>query len=265
MLRLMAPEAFWVNPLNAKITDNKAVQQTLARQVGLSTPDTLYSNDPGEIRDFIRAHDGRIIYKPFRGASWRQGDTHWVPYSSILTEERLVEDHLLRLTPGIYQALVPKQYELRVTVMGRSLFTARILSQQTESGQVDWRKANHEITLEPWELSPGLADLCFRFMDALGLVFGCFDFIVTPKGEHVFLELNPAGQFLFVERLTGLPLLDAFCDFLIHAQEDFDYRTPDPGVRLSDVNAFVEQRLAESQDAHVVLPEEVLIEAGSPG
>jgi glutathione synthase/RimK-type ligase-like ATP-grasp enzyme len=263
LYRLIAPGAFWVNPLNAQATDNKAIQQAFARQVGFRTPDTLYSNDPEAIRSFIRAHNGRIIYKPFRGVAWQQDDTYWIPYSSVLTEERLVEDLLLRLTPGIYQALVPKHYELRITVMGHSLFTARILSQLTECGRIDWRKAGDEVSMEPGDIPPHLADLCLKLMNSLGLVFGCFDFIVTPEGEHVFLELNPAGQFLFVERLTGLPLLDAFCDFLIDSRADFAYRPRGARARLADVEPVVEQRLRESLAVHVVLAEEALPEPES--
>lgn len=32
-------------------------------------------------------------------------------------------------------------------------------------------------------------------MRKLGIIFGCFDFIVTPDEEYVFLEVNPMGQF----------------------------------------------------------------------
>jgi hypothetical protein len=39
-----------------------------------------------------------------------------------------------------------------------------------------------------------------------GLNYGAIDLIVTPRGEHVFLENNPVGQFLFIEELV--PELD---------------------------------------------------------
>lgn len=86
----------------------------------------------------------------------------------------------------------------------------------------------------------------------------------TPsKGEHVFLELNPAGQFLFVERLTGLPLLDAFCDFLTGSRADFAYQPRGTRARLADVEPMVEQRMRESRAVHIVLAEEALPEPES--
>lgn len=36
-------------------------------------------------------------------------------------------------------------------------------------------------------------------MDALGLVFGCIDLVADDHDELHFLEINQAGQFLFVE------------------------------------------------------------------
>lgn len=43
---------------------------------------------------------------------------------------------------------------------------------------------------------------------------GVFDLKMDPSGVPVFLELNPHGQFLFVEGLTGMDLIGAFSGFL---------------------------------------------------
>ena len=47
-----------------------------------------------------------------------------------------------------------------------------------------------------------------------GLRFGAFDLIVTPEGEHVFLELNPNGQWYWVELATKAPMAEAMADLL---------------------------------------------------
>jgi D-alanine-D-alanine ligase-like ATP-grasp enzyme len=51
-------------------------------------------------------------------------------------------------------------------------------------------------------------------MDALGLNYGALDFIVTPEGRHVFLEVNPAGEFMWLMRYPGLPIAEALADVL---------------------------------------------------
>jgi hypothetical protein len=45
-------------------------------------------------------------------------------------------------------------------------------------------------------------------------VYGAFDFIVTPKGHYVFLEVNPAGQYMWVEAKTRLPITLALAEVL---------------------------------------------------
>jgi glutathione synthase/RimK-type ligase-like ATP-grasp enzyme len=254
LLPLLGARAFWVNPpVPSDLASQKILQHEAALSCGFKMPDTLYSNDPDEIRRFIAGEGGRVIFKVLTGAPWRDSRTRWVSYSAPLSEAQLVGDDLLRQTPSIYQALVPKAYELRVTVMGRQVFTAKVLSQETTEGKLDWRRAYRELTMSPWETPEDVREQCFRLMERLGIVFGCFDFIVTPEGEHVFLEVNEAGQFLFVEEYTGLPLLDAFCEFLIAADPGFEYRPgrEDP-LRFKDLDARLKEITKEAAERHVI-------------
>jgi glutathione synthase/RimK-type ligase-like ATP-grasp enzyme len=70
------------------------------------------------------------------------------------------------------------------------------------------------------ELDGDVAERCRRVMEALGLVFGAIDLVVTPAGETVFLEVNPEGQFLWVEEATGLPMVEALSDLLLEGCVD---------------------------------------------
>ncbi|MDP9121441.1 MAG: hypothetical protein M3O15_08755 [Acidobacteriota bacterium] len=180
-----------------------------------------------------------------------------MPYTSILTEDLLVSDELLQTTPGIFQVLVPKAYELRVTLIGQRPFAAKVLSQETIGGKLDWRKAYGELRMEPYELPQEVAEGCNRLMEKLGLVFGCFDFIVTQDRQYIFLEVNEMGQFLFVEHFTGLPLLDAFSEFLRQGDVQFSWSSERAHIRYTpaleaEALALVQQAKAE----HVGLPDQ---------
>jgi hypothetical protein len=265
-LSIFAQDAFWVNPPDAaNRASRKILQHKLALEVGLAVPDTVYTNDPQEIRSFIHGHGGRAIYKPFRGSAWRSHESSWVPFTSEITEATLVHSDLLQLVPGIYQDLVPKAFELRITVMGHQAFTAKLLSQETESGRLDWRKAYQELRMEPWELPSEIRPLCIDLMRRLGIVFGCFDFVVRPDGKIFFLEVNEMGQFLFVEHLTALPLLDSFSDFLLAGQADFVWSRREPTVRYSEVLERAESAAKESTKLHVVRPEKFSWEESPAG
>jgi glutathione synthase/RimK-type ligase-like ATP-grasp enzyme len=253
LFSFIAPGALWVNPPEAASRSSlKLVQHQMAYEIGLFTPDTAYTNDPEIIRAFLARHDGRAVYKPFHGVTWRDGVRSWSSYTSLLTEDLLVADHLLRAAPGIYQEVLPKAYELRVTVMGERVFGARILSQETQAGRLDWRRAYHELRIEPCLLEPELTQKCRELLNRLGLVFGCLDFVVTPEGRTVFLEVNEGGQFLFVERYAGIPLLDAFAEFLMQGRSDFSWSESTVTVRYSEL--YDEIRRIEEEQAMIHQP-----------
>lgn len=142
LLRLLAPDAFWVNPPEgAALAGSKLLQHHVACGIGLKTPETLFTNSPTEIRGFL-ARRQSVVYKPFIVTGWETRTHTYSPYTALVTENVLAADEVLRQTPGIYQELVPKAYELRVTVMGRHAFAAKVLSQDTRE-----RKARLEAVL----------------------------------------------------------------------------------------------------------------------
>jgi glutathione synthase/RimK-type ligase-like ATP-grasp enzyme len=255
-LSVFAQDAFWVNPLDAaNRCSRKILQHQVALDLGLSMPDTLYSNSPEEVLAFVERHGGHAVYKSFRAAAWRNQENAWAPFTSEISEQTLKNADLLQMVPGIYQECVPKAFELRITFMGHQAFAAKILSQETASGRLDWRKSYHEIRMETYELPEGVESLCIAMMERLGTVFGCFDFIVRPDGQYVFLEVNEMGQFLFVERYTSLPLLDAFTDFLIAAKPDFRWNKKEPTVTYRDFLPRAEALAAEQSRIHLSGPE----------
>jgi D-alanine-D-alanine ligase-like ATP-grasp enzyme len=52
-------------------------------------------------------------------------------------------------------------------------------------------------------------------MDHFRLNYGAVDFILTPEGRYVFLEINPVGEFFWLESCPGLPISAAIADVLL--------------------------------------------------
>lgn len=247
------PDAFWVNRRDkANAANSKPRQQRVALQVGLRTPDTLYSNDPTAIREFIRAHGGRVAFKTLSFARWTDDEKHYGLYTTTLTESQLVSDALLHNAPGIYQEIIPKAFELRVTVIGNRALAAKIFSQETAAGRLDWRRAYAELRMEAFTLPPEIAEKSIALTQALGLVFGCIDFIVTPDGEYQFLEINQMGQFTFAEFYTGLPLIDSLAEMLLQARPDYTWRETPQTVHYAEIHPLAEAMLVETERTHVV-------------
>jgi glutathione synthase/RimK-type ligase-like ATP-grasp enzyme len=224
-----AGDVFWVNrPDRARAAENKLLQLQAAHRCGLRFPATLISSDADEIRGFFAAH-AHIIHKPFATHSWRDGAGRiHSTYARTLDAGMLHNDAALRLCPGIYQACVRKRYDLRVTVVGHRLFAVRIDAAAAEDGVVDWRAAaiGGQTTSRPVVLPDPWDAALRRLMDALGLVFGCIDLVADDNDDLHFIEINQAGQFLFVEHdAPGVPLLRAMAAMLAQGRPDYAMET----------------------------------------
>ena len=55
----------------------------------------------------------------------------------------------------------------------------------------------------------------------LGLHYGTIDMVLTPDGRYVFLEINPNGQYLWIEKQSGLPITEAVCDLLARESQRY--------------------------------------------
>lgn len=246
-LKQATASAFQVNPPDAaRRADLKPLQLQLARRAGLQVPETLVSNDPLRVRQFIE-RVGETIYKPLRPYVWKNKDgRRWATYTARVTPADVTNDALLHACPGIYQRRVAKHFEVRAQFFGDSCFAIRIDPGALPMGELDWRFGQSAAACGgPVNLPPRVFEAARTLMRELGIVAGGFDFIVTPGGEWVFLEVNEAGQFLFVERwCPQLPVLDAFCRFLESRAAEFRYRPCDSPLRYADVCAS-----ADSADA----------------
>lgn len=222
--RLFAPDAFWVNPWLSLFTCGKLEQLAIARRMGWPIPDTLVSHRPEAIRSFHARHERNgLVIKSFAPAVWQDGEGKtFVAFTSAVTKEALDDSLSLSSVPAIYQNRVEKRHELRVTMFGSFGICVLIDSQDSDSTRLDWRVGGPSISLRRVEMEERLRLKCVGMMNALGISFGCFDFIVDKAGETIFLEVNPAGQFLWIEDIDeSIPMLSYFCEFLLGGAFDF--------------------------------------------
>ena len=204
--------AFWINePARDAVASHKPYQLTLAQELGLEIPETLITNDPGEARAFWRKYPGEVIHKQFIALpeTWRE--------TRRLNEDEQKLDASIAHAPVLFQRHVPAIADLRVTVVGEQVFAAATdvsaaLYPQDVRMNLDTRYHAHDL---PEETAGRLRALMRR----LGLVYGAIDLRLTPERRYVFLEINPAGQFLYIERATGQPIAQALADALAGKRE----------------------------------------------
>jgi glutathione synthase/RimK-type ligase-like ATP-grasp enzyme len=205
-----ALDVFWINdPGRDEVAHRKLLQLRVAQEVGLQIPSTLVTNDVAAARSYV---DGRayrdVICKAFSATEqqWRE--------TRLVGEPELAALENVRYAPVIFQEYVPAEVDLRVTVVGEELFAAAIYSQESDY-PVDFRMDMANTRVEPDELPDEVAGQLLALMARLGIVYGAIDLRRTPEGRYVFLEVNPAGQWLFVEQATGQPIARAVAQELL--------------------------------------------------
>jgi glutathione synthase/RimK-type ligase-like ATP-grasp enzyme len=207
----------WVNhPDRNRLAQSKPSQLRVAAALGFDVPEALITNDRLAAEEFARAQQDGAICKPLRDGRV-PGDKDRVFFTSALSNNELPLSGLGR-EPYLFQARVPKRYDVRVTVIGNDVMAARIYSQQQEDARTDWRRGAtsppHEVEALPAELAARCVDLCRHY----GLRFGAIDLARRPDGGYSFFEVNPNGQWAWVEQRTGLPLRARLADLLVDAQ-----------------------------------------------
>jgi MvdC family ATP-grasp ribosomal peptide maturase len=209
--------ARWVNDRECqRNAENKQRQLRLAARAGLRVPRTLVSNDPAVVRQFFAETEGQIVAKLLRPLSVSmKADTNFV-YTNRVREEDLAGADTLRHCPMVFQELIPKAYELRVACVAGEVFAGALDASGTSRGHTDWRRAApEECRWQKTQLPAEVASSLRALMLDLGLVFGAVDLICTPSGEHVFLEVNPGGEWGMLERDLGLPISEAIAEALL--------------------------------------------------
>lgn len=198
----------WINNRSAdEAAHHKPLQWTMAGQVGLQTPRTLVTTRPEDAQSFITEIGlGRVVVKAFLAMleAWRE--------TRLVTAADLDRLDLVRLAPVIFQEYI-EGVDLRITVVGDRVFAAEIDARRT-SYPFDMRMVLGESDVKPVELPAQVHSALLRLQRRLGLAYGAIDMRRTADGRWYFLEVNPAGQWLFVEQRTGLPISQAMADYL---------------------------------------------------
>ena len=211
--------AFRVDPEAAiRRAEQKPLQLRVARELGLEVPRTLVTNDPGAVRDFYASCAGGMVTKMLSSfAVYDAAGREHVVFTNPVGPEDLEDLTGLSLCPMTFQERVEKRLELRATVVGRRVFTASIDSQASARAAHDWRRDGVALVDEwrPYDLPPEAERPLLALTDYFGLNYGAADFILTPDGRHVFLELNPSGEFFWLEHGAGLGISGALADVLL--------------------------------------------------
>ncbi|WP_458411474.1 hypothetical protein ACNQFZ_11425 [Schinkia sp. CFF1] len=196
-------------PSVLKRAENKIVQLQLARDLGFRLPLSLVTNHDQSAQAFVAPQSS--IVKPLATGKLVTTKGNFIIQTNIIPPNHPPVQ--LSHCPSYFQAFVPKDYELRITIIDRQVFAVRI----DAGNDIDWRKSYNSNTYQIVDIPEEITSKCISMMEALQLHFGAFDFIVSD-GDYYFLEVNPNGQWLWLEQELNLHISNAIIQYLV--QED---------------------------------------------
>lgn len=206
----------WVNrPDAARVANDRVQQLSVAKAVGLDIPETIITNDPEMARDFYHIHGGRIIIKALHHHAVQVSNRIYSMYTHRMTNKDLSYLNNLVNAPCILQEKILKKSDLRITIVGNQIFAVEIDSQSTLKGRDDLhRYPLRKLPKRTIELKKTDQDKCIKLLDSFGLEYGAIDLVRDRSDRLIFLEINPTGDWLWIEHCTGLPITEAIVDLL---------------------------------------------------
>jgi len=195
-------DKFWISQVNAiRQAEIKMYQLKIAHEIGFIIPDSLVANVPKDASAFVERNKNDCIIKPVKSGLLDDKENPRVIYTSILSPAHIQQLERIQVCPTYFQKRQDKIADIRVTVVGKRIFSAQIDSQDYEETSIDWRKGSNTIlNYKSIELPTRLNDKCTSLVERLGLKFGAIDLVLNSNGQYVFLEINPNGQWAWIER-----------------------------------------------------------------
>jgi glutathione synthase/RimK-type ligase-like ATP-grasp enzyme len=205
----------WLNePHLTDQAEDKVRQLRVATSIGLLVPRTIISNDPTRIASFVAQYPS--VAKPLRNGVIDGAEQPDVIFTNRISTLSELDGPAIEAVPIIVQREIPKAADIRVTIVGRRVFATAIQSQADESARVDWRRGDVVSMIHvTHDLPPDTAVRCIEVVKALGLKFGAIDLVLYPKGRYWFLEINPNGQWGWIQNRTDQPIARAIVDELL--------------------------------------------------
>lgn len=200
-------QALWVNhPDAVRAAGHKPEQLQRATMLGLAIPRSVVTNEPDVFKRFYEECGGSVVYK-LMGYPWYsdKNETPISTFTSLVSREMLAEAQRVTATMHLFQEFIVKQCDIRVIILGEKAFATAIYP-LSEATQIDFRADYQQLRYTPHQLPDHICQSLLTLTRSYHLSYAAIDLLLTPEDRYVFLELNPLGQFGWLEGRTGIPL-----------------------------------------------------------
>ncbi len=207
------PDILWINnPLKNNFAEIKINQLFLANKIGLKIPETCITSEKKSLELFWSKCNQKIIAKALYSPLIKDKNEEFFIFTNQILKIDDIDEEDLKISPTIFQEALIEKTDYRITVIGDKCFTVKILSNGSIKS-LDWRTLKENIKFVRCDLPSDLEEKCIKLVKEFGLVFGAID-IVQSGDEYYFLEINPNGEWGWLQKSAGLPIAESIADKL---------------------------------------------------
>ena len=208
-------DKYWIShPSAISKARLKPYQLKAAASAGFKLPDTIITNNPASAVDFCKS--GPTVFKPFCEYNLEYEGILMTTLTTLITDEILSMFDVVANQPILLQRCVDKKYEVRVTCVGSEMFPTLISCENFES-VIDQRSpdAYSRLSYEQCNLPTEVVACIRRLLSTLELEYAAVDLAINSEGEYIFFEVNPIGQWLWIEEITGYKISESLAIKLV--------------------------------------------------
>jgi hypothetical protein len=195
------------------IRKDKIFHLEYAKEIGFSIPDFIYSNKTDDLNSLLQSPGKTItksIAKPVK-------DKDYLAFlgTTIVPTDLFSKVNVKNLDyPLFLQKYIESEYEMRITVVGKQIFACKLENEDKSVTDIriaeDAKNVKHSVI----DLPESIKILIFKFMEKIDIDYGCFDFLYS-NGKYIFLEVNPMGQYMWIEEKSGLNITEGILEYLV--------------------------------------------------
>jgi len=209
-------EVLWINhPRANDLMECKIIQLRKANEVGFKIPKTCITSSKGRGEKFIEHCGGQIVVKSLYSSLIEYPEKDYFIFTNVIDSLKDVSELEIGITPVILQEFINEKIDYRITVIGKKIYAARIETTNGDRVPVDWRTCKSGLKFIPCELPENIKEKCITFVSECGLIFGTID-LVHAGDDFYFLEINPNGEWGWLQKSAGLPIAESITDYLVN-------------------------------------------------
>lgn len=206
----------WINRPEANFKAiNRLAQLMTAKECGFKIPETLLTNNAKVASEFYRDNNGEVVMKAVHHHSIEIKGKVYYMYTRFLTKDDFLKLRDIVYAPCILQKRLYKKSEIRVTIIDKDIFAAELVCEMIPACQEDiHRYGISRIPKKIVKLDSRTEKACLKIMSKFDLKYCTFDFILDKNDELFFLEINPTGDWYWIEHETKMPITDTMVSYI---------------------------------------------------